>query len=241
MKAITHTQAVIRWRMALSRTIVVGAATAAFFLTSFTEAQADKGNKAEFGMGVSARQIQLTRGVAEIFSEAAPAGTRTQGYSVEFARRGKELEFVLGFGYDNLEASNGYYLETAGDPSIPGHVDFTKFDGFHWYSIDATFVGYLALHRILAIRYGAGLGVGIIRGQITRTDSICSSDNIQRDCVPDPDGAQQNEAIDLPPVLPVFHTHVGLQFRPIKGMAINVDAGLRTVPYFGVSAMFYLW
>lgn len=227
--------------MALLKTFAVGAAAASLLFVSPRTSRAEKGKKAEFGMGVSARQIQLTRGVAEVFSEAAPGGTRTEGYSVEFARRGKDLEFVLGFGYDNLEASNGYYLETAGDSSVPGQVDYTDFTGFHTYSIDATFVGYLSLHKVLAIRYGAGLGLGIIRGQITRTDSICSSDNIQRDCVPDPDGVQQNEAIDLPPVLPIFHAHAGLQLRVIKSMAINIDAGLRNVPYFGVSAMFYLW
>ncbi len=198
-------------------------------------------DKADFGMGVQGRQLQLTRGVMEVFSEAAPPGTRTNGYSVEFSRRGKDIEFVLGFGYDDLQASNGYYLETAGDPSVPGQVDYTDFTGFHWYTVDATFVGYLELHKLLTFRYGAGLGIGYLRGQITRTDSICTSGNIRRDCEPDPNGVQQDEAIDFPPVLPVFHTHVGLQFRPLKSMAINIDAGLRTAPYFGASAMFYLW
>ncbi len=224
--------------MSLLPKLTLSAALATSTLLAGTAAHADK---ADFGLGISARQLQLTRGVAEVFADAAPAGTRTEGYSLEFARRGKDIEFVLGFGYDDLQASDGYYLETAGDPLVPGQVDLTDFTGFHWYTIDATFIGYLELHKILAFRYGAGLGVGLLRGQITRTDSICTSDNIQRDCSPDPDGAQQDEAIAFPPVLPVFHTHVGLQFRPIEGMAINIDAGLRTVPYFGASAMFYLW
>ncbi len=94
---------------------------------------------------------------------------------------------------------------------------------------------------MLSIRYGAGIGVGLVRGKITRTDSICSSDNLERDCEIDPDGLQRLEPIDIPPVILIFQALVGLQFRPIKALAINVDVGVRNVPYMGVSAMFYLW
>lgn len=197
--------------------------------------------ESSFGVGVNARQLRLTRGLAELFAERAPPGTRTPGYSVEFAKRGERLEFVLGLGYDNLEASNGYYLENAGDPLTPGQVDFTDFDGFHIYSVDASVLGYLTLHEIVALRYGAGLGIGFVRGQITRTDASCTSDRLQRDCVPYPEGEQQQEPIDLPKALPVLNGLIGLQLRPVKAVAINIDLGLRNVPYVGASAMFYLW
>jgi len=230
--------------MALLRTastLAMAVATVLLVRESASVAQNKEKSNADFGLGVSARQIQLTRGVAELFYESAPPGTRTEGYSVEFARRGKQLEFVLGFGYDNLEAINGHYLETAGDPLVPGQVDYTDFSGFHWYTMDATLVGYLKVHKILSVRYGAGLGVGLVRGKITRTDSICTSDNLRSDCVPDPNGIQREEPVDIPKALPILNGFVGLQFRPVRGLAINLDAGLRNVPYLGVSAMFYLW
>lgn len=197
--------------------------------------------KAEFGFGASARQLRLTRGLLELASKEAPPGTRTEGYSIEFARRGAELEFVFGFGYDNWEASNGYYLESGGNPSVPGQVDFVEFDGLHLFTADASFVGYLPLHKILSLRYGAGLGIAMVRGQALRTDAQCSSERIRRDCVPDPDGAQQREPMDIPKALPVVQALIGLQFRPVEAVAINLDLGLHNVPYVGAGLMFYLW
>jgi hypothetical protein len=201
----------------------------------------DDEKSADFGVGVSARHLLLTRGLAEIFVEEAPGGTRTRGGSVDFAKRGKKLEFVLSFGYDDLNGSDGYYLETAGDPLVPGSVDFTEFRSFHVYTIDAVLVGYLELHKKIAIRYGAGLGVAIPRGRILRTDTICTDSDIHFNCAPDPAGEQQREEIELPVVLPVINAVVGLQLRPLKTIAINLDIGLHAVPYLGASAMFYLW
>ncbi len=201
----------------------------------------DDGKAPDYGLGGNARQLLLTRGVAEVFSDSAPPGTRTQGFSVEFAKRGERLEFVLGFGYDNLEATNGYYLESGGTAVTPGKVTYTDFRGFHIFSIDATIVGYLELHKILAIRYGAGLGVGLVRGQIRRTDALCTSEDIRHDCVPNPAGPRQQEPVDIPKAIPVLNGLIGLQFRPAKALAINLDLGLRNVPYVGASAMFYLW
>jgi hypothetical protein len=218
----------------LSAALIMGSQSSAF-------ADDEEGKKGDFGLGVSARQLQLTRGLAEVFTESAPGGTRTKGGSIEFAKRGKQLEFVFGFGYDDLNATTGYYLETAGDPLVPGTVDFTEFRSFHWYTIDATLVGYLELHALLALRYGAGLGVAIPRGRILRTDTICTSDRIQDDCARDPDGPQQREEMDIPPVLPVLSALVGLQLRPVKAVGINIDIGLHTVPYIGAGATFYLW
>lgn len=206
-----------------------------------SSAEAKDGPGSTFGLGASARQIYLTQGLAETFTEDAPGGTRQQGFSIEFARRGHSLEFVLGFGYDKLEAVNGYYLENAGNALTPGKVDYTEFDGFHWFTIDATLVGYAKLHKILALRYGGGLGVAYLRGEILRTDAECSTENIHTDCVPDPDGAQQRDPVNLPPALPVLNAFVGLQFRPVSKLAINLDAGIHNVPYLGASVMFYLW
>jgi hypothetical protein len=59
--------------------------------------------------------------------------------------------------------------------------------------------------------------------------------------VPDPDGEQQREEIEMPVVLPVLNALAGVQLRPLKGLAINLDVGLHSVPYIGASAMFYLW
>lgn len=231
-------------RVGHSRTIWAAGVLAGAALLSVAPGSAfaaDSETETDFGLGASARQIRLTRGLAELFAEEAPPGTRTEGYSIEFARRGQDIEFVFGFGYDRLEATDGYYLETGGVPTVAGQVDFTTFEDFEVYTIDAAFLGYWELHKILSVRYGAGLGVGLVRGQIVRTDQICTSGNLERDCAPDPNGAQLREAMDIPPVLPIIQAQVGVQFRPTRAVAVNLDVGIRNVPYVGVSAMLYLW
>jgi hypothetical protein len=204
-------------------------------------ADEDKKPGPDYGLGVNARQILLTKGVMKIGWEDAPGGTRQNGASVEFARRGDKLEFVFGFGYDSLEASDGFYLEKAGDPLTPGKVDYLEFRNLEWYTADVKLIGYLQLHKILSLRYGAGLGIGYIRGQLLRTDAVCTGPDLQKDCAFDPNGTDKQKPDKLPPVFPVVNVLAGLQFRPVKALAVNLDIGLRTVPYVGASATLYLW
>ena len=44
---------------------------------------------------------------------------------------------------------------------------------------------------------------------------------------------------DLPPVMLVVNAIVGVQIRPTDEIFINVEGGLRTVPFFGTTAGYY--
>ena len=41
------------------------------------------------------------------------------------------------------------------------------------------------------------------------------------------------------PVFPVVNLIVGLQFKPMEKMTINLEGGLRTLPFFGVSSTYF--
>jgi hypothetical protein len=203
------------------------------------EASAEK--KHEWGVGARVRRWRVDQRLQKLFFENTPGHAREEGGGIEFVRRKGELEIVLGFGYDSLQANDGFYVEKGGDPTMPGNVDRVEFHDFAWFTGEVTVVGHLELHKLLAFRYGVGLGVGLVRGEIRKTDAVCTSDTTLSSCADDPNAMTVNEPADVPPVLPVVNALVGLQLRPFEFLSVNVDAGLHTMPYVGASATLYLW
>ena len=70
--------------------------------------------------------------------------------------------------------------------SVSGGTDYTEFDKFGWIAVDATFVFLKEIVDRFALRYGAGLGLGIVRGEVRRTDALCTGTDIQNDCTLNP-------------------------------------------------------
>jgi hypothetical protein len=206
------------------------------------ETEADLAPSAvEWGVGARLRWIFVPRGLIELFLADAASGVGSPGFGLEAVRRKGDLEIALGLEYESLSPADGFYREKGGDDS-PGSVsaktDFTEFDGFSWLTLDATIV----LHRQLApkffLRYGAGLGFGILLGEVRQTDAICTSADVADDCVAATSG-QVDDPADTPPVFPVVNLLVGGQYRHDDKLSFNLELGLRTVFYTGVGATYY--
>ena len=195
----------------------------------------------EWGIGAHVRQLHASRWVLERFWEDVPGGAKENGVAIDFTRRSPKLEFVFSLGYDELDARDGNYLELGEEPTEPGTVANLDFRKLGQFTIEGTIIGRAKLHKVLAIRYGAGLGVGIVTGEVIQTDQLCTSDQIQEDCTADPDGEKQNEPAEVPPVLPVVNILVGMELRLVKPIALYVDAGIHTVPYVSGGVTLYLW
>jgi hypothetical protein len=54
----------------------------------------------------------------------------------------------------------------------------------------------------------------------------------------DKSGAPESspQKYNLPPVFPVVNAIVGFQFRPSPKAVINLEGGIRTIPFIGLSA-----
>lgn len=219
---------------------VVGVIT----LASVSEVRADSPTAApetEWGFGASVRRSHVSRGIQKLFVGDSPGSATQDGASIEFTRRTEQVEIVFAVGYDPLNGRDGYYLEKNEDPLLPGSVDYVEFDHLQWLTVELTAVGRLNIHKILALRYGAGLGLGIVRGEMRQTDALCTSDDLQRDCMIDPDATDVDKPIDLWPVLPVVNVLAGVELRPFRALSIHADVGFHTVPYVGAGATLYLW
>ena len=76
-----------------------------------------------------------------------------------------------------------------------------------------------------------------------RTDYVCGGTNDSPSgCNISPNAANGNlntPEDDVPPVFPVINAMVGLQVTPMDKLTINIEAGIRTFPYFGASAAYF--
>lgn len=196
--------------------------------------------KAEYGVGLRLRGVFEPKAIIELFLEEAASGVFSPGFGLELNRRRENFELVLGFEYENVSPDDGFYLEKGDDPLTPGESpDFVEFDGLAWFTADLAFVFHSPINEKVSFRYGAGFGLGLVLGEALQTDSICTGRDIQNDCAPNPSGAQVNDPADLPPVFPVVILLTGVQFKPTPKMTINLEGGLRSLFFFGLSSTYY--
>ncbi|HTE56375.1 MAG TPA: hypothetical protein VK698_36225 [Kofleriaceae bacterium] len=201
--------------------------------------------RAEYGIGLRFRTVYVPKAVFELVVEEASSGILRPGFGLELARRKENFELVIGLEYENVSPDNGYWLDKGDDPNVAGETpDYLEFDGLAWISADVAVRFSAPLNDKLAFRYGAGLGLGVVLGDVLQTDTTCAAgtDDLDEDCMPDQvatEGRQLAEPADLPPVFPVVELLVGLQWRPVEKLTFNFDTGIRTAPFFGLSSTLY--
>lgn len=200
---------------------------------------------AEYGVGARFRMIYVPTLILELFVDEASSRILQPGFGVELARRKRNVEIVLGVEFERATPDDGFWLGKDQDPNAPGETpDYLEFDGLGWISADVAVRWTAPFNDKLAFRYGAGLGLGVVLGEVLQTDTTCApgTDDITVDCMPDAvavEGRQLDEPADLPPVFPVLELMVGLQWRPAPKLTINLDAGIRTAPFAGLSSVVY--
>jgi len=193
-------------------------------------------DKVRHGIGLRLRYIFVPKALIELFMEEAPSGVSQTGIGFDYVRRKKNFEFSVGFEYDKLAPDDGFFVERGGDPRQLGTTDEIRFDGLSWFTIDASIVYHHPLTSLISLRYGGGLGFGIVTGDIISKDAVCGGDDIQGgDCISG--GPETKEDFFRFP--PVFNVVGGVQITPADNFAINVELGMRTVFYSGVSGQYF--
>jgi hypothetical protein len=195
--------------------------------------------KTNIGVGVRLRNVRIPAGMIEWFVEDVPGGVSNIGFGAELLRRKGDFEVQFGLEYEKLTVTDGYWLEKDKSiPADPGSVDYVRDDGFSWITAELSFMYHTPIVPQLAVRYGGGAGIGILMGGVNRTDQICTTSSTDS-CNTDPAGENQDTPYDLPPVMLVINAIIGVQIRPTDEIFINVEGGLRTVPFFGMTAGYY--
>lgn len=196
----------------------------------------------EYGLGVRLRTVYVPKFALELFVEEASGSVFRPGFGLEFSRRKGNFELVLGVEYENLSPRDGFWLGNDSDPNVPEEApDFYEFDNFSWVAADLAFLWGAPINDKLSFRYGFGLGIGVVLGEVLQTDSTCApgTDDIQVDCMANRSGEQVDDPADLPPVLPVVDLLAGLQWKPAEKVTINFETGFRSAAFLGLSTNFY--
>lgn len=197
------------------------------------------GPKTNIGVGLRLRNVRIPEGMLEWFIQDVPGGVSNIGFGAELARRKGNFEVQFGLEYEKLTVTDGYWLEKGKSiPADPGAVDFVRDDGFGWITAELSFMYHTPIVDQLAVRYGGGAGIGILMGDVRRTDQLCPSSSYDT-CLQDPAGENDDTPYDLPPVMLVVNAILGVQIRPTNEIFINVEGGIRTVPFFGVTGGYY--
>jgi hypothetical protein len=191
---------------------------------------------ARYGLGFRARALIIPQPLLELWWDEVAGGAIRPGFGLDVVRVKEDFEIRLGVEYENISAKDGYWQDRDDD------TDLTQFDGFSWITADATFIFHWSLAEFFAIRYGAGIGVGVFLGKIETTDADCPDVNgdgrfdLQTECSPQAGSVAEEE--DVPPIFPVVNLLAGVQFKPHEDFTINLEAGIRTIPFVGLSATY---
>lgn len=221
-------------------------------------------DKVEYGVDLRLRQVFVPSGIIGLFVARAAGGASNTGFGVDLVRRRGNLELQLGFEFENITPQEGVYINSGNDVAQGDSADYLLSPAhagsdFGWFTIEFTFLNHAPINKYLSFRYGGGAGLGILTGGIYRWDVAqcnpgATNSNPEPGCVPntagnptgptpmrDNGGGVETAPVkyDTPPVFPVVNAIIGLQIRPIPKAVINIEGGIRTLPFIGISAGYF--
>lgn len=220
------------------------------------------GPKLEYGVDIRLRKVFIPKGLVELFVERAAGGSSNTGIGVDLVRRRGNLELQLGFEFEHIQPAEGVWINS-GDNVPVDPVDYIlgpdlAQSSFGWFTVEFTFLNHAPINKYVAIRYGGGAGLGFLTGELKRVDTTCtggSNSNPEPACIPvgyshdgqagqgiitpDDPGDPEPNPYDMPPVFPVVNAIIGVQIRPTPKSVINIETGIRTIPFIGLSAGYF--
>jgi len=215
-------------------------------------------NKAYYGLGVRARGVSVPGFMLDLFFDHHTGGITSAGFGLELIRRKNNLDITLSTQYATYNGSNGVWLDAGSQPAT---ADWVEFEDFAFLSADVSFIWHKPFSKFFALRYGAGLGVGFVLGEMIRQDAAgCTSSNLAdpQGCAPqgatcDANGCtsqsirnvrpNNNPKINdgVPPVLPTINLLFGGRISISPHFTINIETGYLFPSFFAGVGTAYLF
>ena len=210
----------------------------------------------EYGVALRIRSVHVPKSVLELFLTRAAGGASNVGIGLDLVRRRGTVELQLGFEFEHLTVGQGVWINSGDNVATGDEADYVlspdsaNKTGLGWFSVEFTFLNHAVINKYLSFRYGGGAGLGIITGGLYHYNIICSgatNNSPEPGCVPPrfsgsgtySEGVETVVKYSLPPVFPVINGIIGFQIKPIDKVVINIEGGIRTLPFFGTSVGYF--
>jgi hypothetical protein len=214
----------------------------------------------EYGVGVRLRSVWVPKSVLDLFLSRAAGGAQNYGLGVDLTRRRGNTELQLGFEFEHVNLAQGVFINRGDNVAMGDEADYIlgpddragSGKNFGWFTVEFTFLNHAEINKWLALRYGGGLGLGVLIGEVDHYNIICgpgaTNASPEPGCIPPrfqgtgtySEGTETLVKYDLgTPVFPVVNAILGLQFRPSDRVTINLEGGLRTLPFLGISSSMF--
>jgi hypothetical protein len=215
-----------------------------------------------YELGARVRGIFVTTAMLMPYLQAA---TSMESWSIglEFIYRRAAFDVVTSFDVSSIDVHDGNWLANGHMANVDTH--YLQFRGVYFISADVSIIGHHDFGRWVELRYGGGLGVGVVTGNVLTTNSApaCSTSpnnlsNIAA-CSPfpgatgaalesqlkmsesktTPDTAgdpRRHVSTDVPPAMGVVNILVGLRIKLPHRVTTQIELGFRDAIFFGVGA-----
>jgi hypothetical protein len=123
-----------------------------------------------YQLGARVRGIFVTTAMMSPWLNAG-TGTSMESWSVglEFIYRKPTFDVVTSLDFSWLDVHDGNYLGAGHDPSLDTH--YVQFRNLSFVSADVAIIGYHKFLPWLELRYGGGLGIGVVPGDVLLTNN----------------------------------------------------------------------
>ena len=208
-------------------------------------------NKRKWGVGARLRYVFVPQAMLNLFLQHSTS-MNSVGFGAEVVGRKGDSDIVFGIEYDGASPDNGLYQDKGDDPGLCNSgngdqgkcPDYTRFDGLGMIGLDASFIWHANLSSKVQLRYGGGLGIGIVTGAMYKTKMKCPAGTTNGD-LDDPNACgdpktnfvtPEAKSEDVPPVVPIINALIGARFLISDNLAVNVETGFRDLFYLGMGA-----
>jgi hypothetical protein len=213
-----------------------------------------------YGAGARLRWVSVPHWLLDSFTKQNQA-LSSYGFAAEAFRRKGDLDIMISLAYQRMAPPDGNWLGKGHEANLD--TDFVQFHNFGFVGIDASFIWRTVISEYVAFRYGAGLGLAIITGELLRTSAAgcteqnagntsacrpafcpatgCTEQMLARSQGPvdnGPGDAHRFKDGNVPGAIPILNLVTGLDFHipQAKGLELRVEGGFYDAFFLGMAA-----